>query len=45
MIDNWYQLTGEAVAEKLKTSPKDGLSRKAAQKALRKHGKNAYYGQ
>ena len=43
MIDNWYQLTGEAVAEKLKTSPKDGLSRKAAQKALRKHGKNEIY--
>ena len=43
MIDNWYQLTGEATAEKLKTSPKDGLTRKAARTAMRKHGKNEIY--
>ena len=43
MIDNWYQLTGEATAEKLKTSPKDGLTRKAARSAMRKHGKNEIY--
>ncbi|MBE6657600.1 MAG: cation-transporting P-type ATPase [Ruminococcaceae bacterium] len=43
MTDNWYQLTGEATAEKLKTSPKDGLTRKAARVSMRKHGKNEIY--
>ncbi|MBQ3065447.1 MAG: cation-transporting P-type ATPase [Clostridia bacterium] len=43
MIDNWYQMTGDAVAEKLKTSKKEGLTRKAARSVMRKHGKNEIY--
>lgn len=43
MTENWYQLTGEAAAQKLKTSPKDGLTRKGVRTAQRKHGKNHIY--
>ena len=43
MTDNWYQISGEATAKKLKSSPTDGLTRKAARAALRKYGKNEIY--
>ncbi len=43
MTENWYQLTGEATAKKLKTSPKDGLTRKAVRASARRHGKNEIY--
>lgn len=43
MIDNWYQMSGDKTAEKLKTSKTDGLTRKAARAALRKYGKNEIY--
>lgn len=43
MTENWYQLTGEKTAQMLKTSPKDGLTRKEVRRSMRKHGKNHIY--
>lgn len=43
MTENWYQLTSEAAAKKLGTSPKDGLTRKGVRTSQRKHGKNNIY--
>ncbi len=43
MTDNWYQMSGEDVAKKLKTSQTEGLTRKAARVVLRKSGKNEIY--
>lgn len=43
MIDNWYQMSGEAVAEKLRTSQEAGLTRKLAGTLLKKYRKNEIY--
>ncbi|MCQ2431444.1 MAG: cation-transporting P-type ATPase [Clostridia bacterium] len=43
MTDNWYQMSGEAVAEKLQTSAEKGLTRKACRTLLRKYKKNEIY--
>ncbi|MBQ8578086.1 MAG: cation-transporting P-type ATPase [Clostridia bacterium] len=43
MTDNWYQMTGDDAAAKLKTSKTEGLSRKAVRVSQRKHGKNEIY--
>ncbi len=42
MTVNWYQMTGDAVAEKLSTSKTEGLTRDAAKKLHRKY-KNEIY--
>ncbi|MGM9626184.1 MAG: cation-transporting P-type ATPase, partial [Eubacteriales bacterium] len=43
MTDNWYQMTGDDAAAKLKTSGTEGLTRKAARTVRRKYGKNEIY--
>ncbi len=43
MTDNWYQMTADDVAAKMKTSQTEGLSRKAVRVSQRKHGKNEIY--
>lgn len=43
MTDNWYQMTADDAAAKLKTSMTEGLSRKAVRTSQRKHGKNEIY--
>lgn len=43
MIDNWYQMTGDDTAAKLKTSKTEGLTRKNVRLAQRRYGKNEIY--
>ena len=42
-IDNWYQMSADAVIKKLKTDKTKGLERKTVRALLRKHGKNDIY--